>query len=114
MKRNTNIWAAALLTLSLAVIVPAVPASADTEILESDVQEFPVGTKLTDDQRITIPDDKKLRVLLTSTGNTKTLKGPYEGTVGDYKEDAGWWEKITGRSKESDAPIGATRGLKPN
>jgi hypothetical protein len=47
-----------------------------------------------------------------SSRTTKTLKGPYEGTIGDYKEDRSWWERITGRSNDSDAPIGATRGFK--
>lgn len=113
MKRLANPWAAMALATVLAIALPAGQARAETEILESDVQELPVGTKIADDARIVIPEKKKLRVLLTASGNTKTMKGPYEGTVGDYKEDLSWWERITGRTKEPDAPIGATRGIKP-
>jgi hypothetical protein len=113
MKRVTNPWAAAVLAVLLTVLLPAGQARAESEVLESDAQELPVGTKIADDKRIVIPDGKKLRVLLVASGNTKTLNGPYEGTVADYKEDLTWWERITGRKKEGDAPIGATRGLKP-
>jgi hypothetical protein len=113
MKRVANPWAGAVLAVLLTVLLPAGQARAESEILESDVQALPVGTKLADDARVVIPENKKLRVLLVASGNTRTLKGPYEGTVGDYKEDLSWWERITGRNKEPDAPIGATRGLKP-
>lgn len=113
MKRVAYPWAGAVLAVLLAVTLPVGEARADSEILESDVQELPVGTKLADDKRIVIPESKKLRVLVAASGNTRTLKGPYEGTVADYKEDLTWWERVTGRNKEPDAPIGATRGLKP-
>lgn len=113
MKRVANPLAGAVLAVLLTVLLPAGQARAESEILESDAQALPVGTKIADDQRIVIPEGKKLRVLLAASGNTKTLRGPYEGTVGDYKEDLTWWERITGRNKEPDAPIGATRGLKP-
>ena len=69
--------------------------------------------KLADEARIKVPDGASIRVLILSSGSTKTLKGPYEGTVAAYKDDRSWWERITGRDKDSDAPIGATRGMRP-
>lgn len=114
MKRVTTLCASAICLIVLAVLLPIGAALAETEVLESDVDAIPVGTKIADDAAIDIPEKKKLRVLIVSSGNTKTLKGPYQGTVADYKEDLSWWERITGRGKESDPPMGATRGFKPN
>lgn len=82
-------------------------------MLESNAPEIAAGAKLSDDARVKVPDGTSIRVLILSSGSTKTLKGPYEGTVGAYKDDRSWWERITGRKKEEDAPIGATRGLRP-
>lgn len=113
MKRFIYICAAALLGIFLAASPFVVSAHAESEVLESDAPDLPVGTKIADDQRVVIPDDAKVRVLLVASGTTKTLKGPYEGTVEEYKEDRSWWERITGRGKDDDAPIGATRGIKP-
>jgi hypothetical protein len=113
MKRVKYAFAAAMLGLVIAALPPFSPAYAETEVLESDVAELPIGTKIADETRVKIPDGSKLRVLVVTSGTTKTLKGPYEGTIEDYKEDRSWWERITGRSKDSDAPIGATRGFKP-
>lgn len=112
MKRVTNVCAAATLGLVLAMPLPFMSARAETQVLESDVPELPAGTKIADETRIVIPDGMTLRVLVISDGETKTLNGPYEGTIADYKEDLSWWERITGRRKNTDAPIGATRGIK--
>jgi hypothetical protein len=113
MKRVKYACAAAMLGLVIAAMPPFTLAYAETEVLESDVPELPIGTKIADETYVKIPDGNNLRVLVLSSGTTKTLKGPYEGMIGDYKEDRSWWERITGRSKDSDAPIGATRGFKP-
>lgn len=113
MKQIANIWTAQIFACAALLAVSAIPAAAESEVLESDVTEYPVGTKIEDETRITMPDDSKMRVLIVTTGSTKTLQGPYEGTIPSYKEERSWWERITGRSKDSDAPIGATRGLLP-
>jgi hypothetical protein len=102
---------AATLTLAAFAIMPIPAAHAENEVLESDLESFPVGTKIDDETRIVMPDNSKVRVLILSTGTTKTLQGPYEGTIPNYKEERTWWERITGRGKQTDAPIGATRGL---
>lgn len=113
MKQNLRLLVAALFASGALLAASIAPALAESEVLESTIDGFPIGTKIDDGTRIVMPDDSKLRVLLLSSGTTKTLQGPYEGTIPDYKDERSWWERITGRGKESDAPIGATRGLVP-
>lgn len=110
MKQVMMLCAAAALGLAAAVL-PSRPSNAASEVLESSVPSLAVGATIEDNARVVVPDGASLRVLIVSTGSTKTLTGPYEGTVEAYKDDRGWWERITGREKDSDAPIGATRGL---
>jgi hypothetical protein len=100
------------LGLLFAAMPPGTPAQAESQVLESDMAELPPGTAIADDQSVKVPEGSTLRILVLSNSETKTIKGPYEGTIGDYKEELTWWERITGRSKDTDAPIGATRGLK--
>lgn len=113
MKRITNQFATIVFAFAALLAASAIPALADSEVLESDVTDYPVGTKIDDETRIVMPDESKIRVLIVTTGSTKTLQGPYEGTIPNYREERSWWERITGRGKDSDAPIGATRGLLP-
>jgi hypothetical protein len=108
-----GLCAAGLLGLAMTVFLAPAVALAEIEVLESSVPDMAVGSKFGDDTRLKLPDGASLRVLVLSSGTTKTLKGPYEGTVGAYKDDRGWWERVTGRNKDDDAPIGATRGFKP-
>lgn len=114
MKEIANLWTARIFACAALLAVSAIPAAAESEILESDVEEYPVGAKIDDETRIVMPDDSKMRVLIVDTGATKTLQGPYEGTIPNYKDERTWWERITGRGKDKDAPIGANRGLLPS
>lgn len=111
MKQISSLLTARIFACAALLAASAIPAMADSEVLESDVTDYPVGTKIEDETRIIMPDESKMRVLIVTTGSTKTLQGPYEGTISNYREERSWWERITGRSKHSDAPIGATRGL---
>ena len=113
MKQITNLLIVHIFAFAVILAASAIPAMAESEVLESDVTEYPVGTRIEDETRVVLPDDSKMRVLIVTTGSTKTLQGPYEGTIPNYKEERSWWERITGRGKDSDAPIGATRGLLP-
>ena len=113
MKQITNLLKAQIFAFAVFMAASAIPAMADSEVLESDITTYPVGTKIGDETRIVMPDDSKMRVLIVTSGSTKTLQGPYEGTIPNYKDERTWWERITGRSKDSDAPIGATRGILP-
>jgi hypothetical protein len=113
MKQIANLWTARIFACAALLAVSAVLAAAENEVLESNVADYPVGTKIEDEARIVMPEDSNMRVLIVTTGSTKTLQGPYEGTIPNYKDERSWWERITGRGKDSDAPIGATRGLLP-
>jgi len=100
--------------LAVTLMLSTQAVRADSEILESSTAELKVGATIKDGARITIPNGATVRVLITSdTGNlTKTLKGPYEGRIADYKEERSWWERLTGANKDPEAPMGTTRGLK--
>lgn len=111
MTRITSAVTAAVLALSICAIA-SVPVRADTLVLESDVADLPVGAKFADGRTIIIPDDKTLRVLVETSGSTKTIKGPYQGTVGAYTEKRSWWERLVGKGKDGDAPVGAVRGMR--
>ena len=113
MKQVTMIRTIAGLGFALTAALPLACAQAASEVLESSVPGLAAGAKLEDNARVTMPDGSSLRVLVVSSGSTKTLKGPYEGTIEAYKEDRSWWERVTGKGKDTDAPIGATRGLRP-
>jgi hypothetical protein len=111
MTRITNAMTAACLALSMFAIVSS-PARAEILVLESNVPDLPVGAKFADGKVILIPDDKTLRVLIVTSGSTKTLKGRYQGTVGGYTERRNWWERLVGKGKDGDAPVGAVRGMR--
>ncbi len=111
MTRIMSAVTAACLALSILAIASS-PARAEMLVLESDIPDLPVGMKFADARTILIPGDKTLRVLIVTTGSTKTLKGPYQGTVGAYTERRNWWERLVGRDKDGDAPVGAVRGLR--
>jgi hypothetical protein len=114
MKRmNNGLGAWAGLGLAAALLLLPCVAMAEMEVLESSAPQIAVGAKIPDEARVKVPDGASIRVLVLNTGATKTLKGPYEGTVAGYKDDRSWWERITGRNKDDDAPIGATRGMRP-
>ena len=113
MNQVTRLCAPAFLGIALAVFLAPAVALAEIEVLESSAPEITTGTKLADDARVKVPEGASIRVLILSSGSTKTLKGPYEGIVAAYKDDRSWWERITGRDKDADAPIGATRGMRP-
>lgn len=113
MKQVTKRRAPGLLGMALAVFLAPTAALAESEVLESTAPQIAAGTKLADDARVKVPDGASIRVLILSSGTTKTLKGPYTGTVGGYKDDRSWWNRITGRNKDDDAPVGATRSMRP-
>lgn len=104
---------AGLLGIALAAFLAPAAAVAEIEVLESSAPGITAGAKLPDEAQVKIPEGASIRVLILSSGSTKTVRGPYQGTVGAYKDKRSWWERVTGREKDSDAPIGATRGMRP-
>jgi len=112
MRQLVKHGATALSGLALALFLSASPVRADMEVLESTVPDLKAGATLKDDAKLKLPGGATVRVLLKATGSTKTLKGPYEGTVAAYKEDKGWWDRMTGHNKDPEPPMGAMRSLK--
>jgi len=103
-----------LLGLAFAGSLSPSDAHAESQVLESDIAALPAGTTIADDSSVSLPDGTTLRVLLLSSGTTKTLKGPYDGTISGYKDRRSWWDRLMGNDNTDDAPIGATRGFKPD
>lgn len=103
--------AGALSVLALALLLTAAPAWAEMEVMESNAPGIKAGDTLKDDASLKIPGGSTVRLLL-GTGGTKTLKGPYEGTVAGYKSDGGWLKKFTDPNKDEAPPAGITRGIK--
>jgi hypothetical protein len=93
------------------------PAAAQLVVLESSATTIKAGVRFEDSDRVSIPSGSHIRVVLPS-GKTRTLRGPYEGTVAELtkgeprNEGVMAWLKDflrTGGARESTP--GATRGL---
>jgi hypothetical protein len=112
MKKVTKTGVASVLGLIGAVMLPFAAAHAESEVLQSSVPQIAVGSKLGDNAQVKIPEGGSVRVLIVKSGTTKTLKGPYEGTVEAYEEKRSWMDRLLGRGQDQDPPIGATRGLR--
>ena len=98
--------------LALPLLFLSQPVWAEMEVLESTLPEIAVGATLQDDARLTLPKGGLLRLLVKApdgTTITKTMKGPYEGTATTYREKRSWWQRLTGRTKDPEAPIGASK-----
>jgi hypothetical protein len=105
-------YAAGALGLALAVFLCVPAARAEIEVLESSVADYTPGSVLKDSARVKLPAQATLRVLITGTGTTKTLKGPYEGTVAAYKERRSLFNRFKDPARKEPV-IGAYRGAKP-
>jgi len=83
-------------------------AKADYEVMESTVANLPRGASVAENATIAIPAGGQVKLLRTGAGTTHDLKGPYEGTVGDYEASAEcpWYKKITVGCNGQSAPIG--------
>ncbi|MEJ2124232.1 MAG: hypothetical protein P8Y67_10000 [Alphaproteobacteria bacterium] len=110
MRQKIKKGAVSLAAFGMAIFLLAQPALAEMEVLESSAPQISVGDKLADDAQLDLPKGAKLRLLLTTTGETKTLKGPYKGEVANYKEKRNWWERLFGKKRDPEPPMGAVRG----
>jgi hypothetical protein len=99
--------------LALAGISFCSPALADVEIMASSIPEYAPGAVLKDDTRLKLPEGATLRVLMTDSGTTKTMYGPYEGTAAAYRERRSWWERLFGTPGGKEPVLGGTRRVKP-
>lgn len=109
---NGTIKMALFGSAALLLAVAAVPAWAEMEVTESTVPGIATGNKIPDGARLSLPKGTMLRLLVfTQQGNlTKTLKGPFEGTVGEYeKKKPGWWNRLFGAKDDPEQPMAAMK-----
>ncbi len=97
---------------ALALLASLTVAHAGVEILNSTLPQYKPGSVLEDETRFDLPAGAEMRVLMTATGATKTMKGPYEGTAGDYKERRSWWRRFWNR-RDKEPIVGGTRRVVP-
>jgi len=97
-----------LAVLTALAVLYGGPAMADYEVMESTVANLPRGATVTENATIAIPEGGQVKLLRTGEGTTHDLKGPYEGTVGDYEAsaDCPWYKKMTVGCNGQSAPIG--------
>jgi hypothetical protein len=100
----------------LAVMVVA-PARADVIIQDPGATGLRIGTVLKDSDKLVVATGTSVVVVLPS-GNTKTVKGPYDGTVADITKNVALnqaaWNDWLKRLKQTESPtggVGATRGV---
>jgi hypothetical protein len=84
---------------------------ADSLVIDSNSRSFKHGDVLVDSAHIRLQESDWLRLEDQTTGDTSTLKGPYEGTVANYRGDCPIYSRILGRCREIPVrdPIGGTR-----
>ena len=95
------------------VVAFTLAAHADLEVLSSSASEITVGTVLSDDAVIKIPDGSQLQLVRSPQGTTHTLSGPFEGTLNDYENrpQCAWWQNILGMCvKQPRDPLGGVEG----
>jgi hypothetical protein len=107
---------------ALAAVLLAASASlsslrADLYVLESTDAGIKPGTRFTPGESITIPAGGQIRAVLPS-GKTRTIKGPYTGTVADLTKGQTtnegvmvWIRNILQTGGASEATPGATRSI---
>ena len=54
----------------------AIPASAEMQILESNMPHFQVGTRIADSDDLQLPPGGQVKVLILPANETKVFKGP--------------------------------------
>jgi hypothetical protein len=113
--RNT-IRIAAAVSAALLLPVVATSALAEIEVLESTAPGVKVRSKLADNTQFKLPDGTEVRILVRAANgstSTKTIKGPYEGTVADYREKSSFWQWLVGPAKDNSPPVAGVRSARP-
>jgi hypothetical protein len=85
-----------LATIAACLMLPAAITSgrAEMQILDSNVAQFRVGSRIADADDLKLPTDGYVKVLLLPANETRIFKGP-------------------ARRSAKDAPFGGTRGPAP-
>ncbi len=106
-------------------------ASAEILVLESNAPGIEKNMRLQDDDVFVLPKGTKVRLLMKPSEKTRTMSGPFTGTVEEYQAKySGWlgrlrhtWDSIRdkkpghgelGTRQPSPQPEGGVRGLPPS
>jgi hypothetical protein len=120
MKRRSTIFRVLGLTVVL-IAASAGLARAQTQVyvLESSAPSVKVGKAYALTDKITIPAETSIRVVMPS-GKTQTIRGPYSGLVADLakgeRPNAGviaWLKNLLQTGGSTEKTPGATRGARP-
>lgn len=76
----------AAIAATFSVLSLPYPLKADITVLASTVPALEKGMELDDDESITVPPGKTVRLLLPD-GRTRTIKGPFSGQVWDSETE---------------------------
>ncbi len=91
-------------------------AYADLVVTASSHSDIKIGTKLPDNTRLRIPEDITIDILKTPENETYTLKGPFVGTLEDYKQQkkCKWYQRILGNcdNNSNDSTTGTVGGVR--
>ena len=105
------------LTASLVAFAGLSTARADLHVIESTAPTIKVGSQLADRDSLTIPAGAQIRVVLPS-GKTQTVKGPFNGTVGELAKGQprnegvlAWLSDILKTGGATEITPGATRSI---
>ena len=109
----------ALAVVTAAVALGALPARAELIVLQSSVPAIKVGQTLADSLAIEIPAGSSA-VFVLPNGATRTVAGPFKGTVGDLTKGVAVDRELLGAVKTyvetggaSAGRVGATRSARP-
>lgn len=104
------------LALMTVLLVAAGPAHADLLIQQADkAPAIKQGTTVPDDHTFDLPEDATINLLQTPSGQTFTMRGPFNGTLLKFNSDCNGWLAFTRaycKSADGDQlPVGGTRGV---
>lgn len=98
MRKNRNGLIALAALALVASMTGAVPALAIMTVEESTAPNHREGSKLDDEAVLSVPEDAKVRLFLVHNGQTYVVRGPFTGTLAEYrKKRSTWWRRVFGR-----------------
>jgi hypothetical protein len=107
-----------LAALALAMAAGLGPARADLYVLESTTPEIRAGSHLATGDQVLIANGSFIRAVLPS-GKTQTIRGPFNGPVGDLDRGQArnegvidWLKSILATGGSREVTPGATRGIR--
>lgn len=111
MRHSRKYRAAGAAAFGLALMLTLQPARAEMEVTDSSAPGIQAGDTLKDNAEFDLPEGASVSLLLKPSGSTKTLKGPFKGTLATYKEKRSWMDRLMGKGDDVEPPMGASRGF---